>query len=93
MNSNKTETMIRTLLSEKGISTEHTFEIKSEGMFGNHFVPIEVVIEFILSLDRPTQEQIVKTLVMIDFKNGNVLHFLEYITKGMVQLQFSETNN
>jgi hypothetical protein len=88
---NNVEKTIRTMIIEKGISTEHTFEIKSESVFGGHFVPMEVLIEFISSLDKPTQEQILKTLIMIDFKNGNILHFLEYITKGMVQLQFSDT--
>ena len=81
---------LETFLTEKGISLNHTFEVKSEGVFGNHFVPMEVVIEFIETLSPSVQEQIRKTLVKIDFKNGNVLHFLEYISKGMVELQFSE---
>jgi len=81
---------LETLLTEKGISLNHTFEVKSEGVFGNHFVPMEVVIEFIETLSASVQEQIRKTLVKIDFKNGNVLHFLEFISKGMVELQFSE---
>lgn len=77
------------LLKEKGISLQHTFEIPSDSLFGNHFVPMEVVLEFIESLDNQTQSKIKETLVLIDFKNGNVLHYLEYITKGMVQLKFS----
>ncbi len=77
------------LLKEKGISLQHTFEIPSDSLFGNHFVPMEVVLEFIESLDNQTQSKIKETLVLIDFKNGNVLHYMEYITKGMVQLKFS----
>ena len=77
------------LLKEKGISLQHTFEIPSDSIFGNHFVPMEVVLEFIESLDNQTQSKIKETLVLIDFKNGNVLHYMEYITKGMVQLKFS----
>ena len=80
---------IETLLTEKGISLSHTFEIKSDSLFGNHIVPLEVVIEFIETLSPPVQDQIRKTLIRIDFKNGNVLDFLEYITKGMVELKFS----
>ena len=79
---------LQRLLSEKGISPNHTFIIKSDSIFGENFVPLEVVVEFIESLDPNTQIQIKKTLIEIDFKNGNVLHFLEYITKGMVELQF-----
>jgi len=77
------------LLKEKGISLQHTFEIPSDSLFGNHFVPMEVLLEFIESLDNQTQSKIKETLVLIDFKNGNVLHYMEYITKGMVQLKFS----
>ena len=80
---------LTTLLKEKGISLQHTFEIPSDSIFGNHFVPMEVVLEFIESLDNQTQSKIKETLVLIDFKNGNVLHYMEYITKGMVQLKFS----
>ena len=76
---------ITTLLTEKGISMEHIFEIKSDGVFGNNYVPLEVLIEFIESLDRRLQDQIRLKLIRIDFNNGNVLHFLEYLTKMMVQ--------
>jgi hypothetical protein len=81
---------LETLLTEKGISLNHTFEVKSDSIFGNNYVPMEVVIEFIENLSPSIQEQIKKTLIQIDFKNGNVLHFLEYITKGMVELQNTE---
>jgi hypothetical protein len=81
---------IETLLTEKGISLNHTFEVQSDGVFGNHYIPMEVVIEFIDTLPTPTQEQIRKTLMNIDFKNGNILHYFEYLTKGMVELQLTE---
>lgn len=79
---------IKTLLEEKGISLNHTFEVESDGVFGNQYVPMEVLIEFIDSLSPTIQGQIKNKLVMIDFKNGNVLHFLEYLSKGMVQVKF-----
>ena len=75
---------ITTLLTEKGISLEHTFEIKSDGVFGNHFVPLAVLLEFIENLDRKLQDQIRVKLIKIDFHSGNVLHFLEYLTKMMI---------
>jgi|GEM_PF-1827678 hypothetical protein len=76
---------ITTLLNEKGISLEHTFEIKSDGIFGNHCVPLPVLLEFIESLDRRLQDQIRLKLIRIDYNNGNVLHFLEYLTNMMIQ--------
>ena len=76
---------ITTLLTEKGISLEHIFEIKSDGVFGNHYVPLGVLMEFIESLDHRLQSQIRCKLIRIDFNNGNVLHFLEYLIKMMIQ--------
>jgi hypothetical protein len=87
-----TKTFLKTLLEGKGISEEHTFEIKSDGIYGNHHVPMEVVIEFIDSLELPLQYVIRRKLMRIDFKNGDILNFLQYITKGMVELQFSEND-
>jgi hypothetical protein len=81
---------IKTLLEEKGISLNHTFEIESDEVFGNHFIPMEVLIEFINNLSPIIQSQIKNKLVMIDFNNGNVLHFLEYLSKGMVQVKFQK---
>ena len=87
-----TKTLLRTLLKEKGVPEDYTFEIQSDGSFGNHYVPMEVVIEFIDSLEPPLQYVIQRKLRTIDFRNGDILHFLQYITKGMVELQFSEND-
>ncbi|MCW5520189.1 hypothetical protein J1N09_10095 [Aureitalea sp. L0-47] len=78
------------LLSEKGIPMDHSFLIPSDSPFGNHLIPMDVVIEFISCLDLETQLQIKWRLVKIDFNNGDILHFLEYLCKGMVQLKFPQ---
>lgn len=79
---------LNTLIAEKGISAQHLFTIQSDSVFGDHFVPLEVVIEFISALDKQTQLHIKWTLVKIDFQNGDILQYLEYICKGMVQVNF-----
>ena len=77
---------LHTLLTEKGISDEHIFTIKSDSIYGSHIVPLDVLIEFIENLDPITQGKIRETLVKIDFRNGSVLQYLEFLTKGMIQL-------
>ena len=77
---------LHTLLTEKGISDEHIFTIKSDSLYGNHIVPLDVLIEFIENLDPITQGKIRETLVKIDFRNGSILQYLEFLTKGMIQL-------
>lgn len=79
---------LKTLLYEKGISMDHSFLIPSDNIFGNHIVPLDVVVEFVSSLDLDTQLNIKWTLVKIDFNNGDILSYLEYICKGMVNLKF-----
>lgn len=81
---------IETLLEEKGISRNHTFEVKSDNPFGNHFIHMDVLIEFIESLSPPIQRVVKNKLVIIDFKNGDVLNFLEYLSRGIVDVQFKE---
>ena len=54
---------LHTLLTEKGISDEHIFTIKSDSLYGNHIVPLDVIIEFIENLDPITQGKIRETLV------------------------------
>ena len=82
------ERYLRTLLKEKGISEDYVFTIDKDDFWGHHIVQMEVVIEFISNLDPKTQNQIKETLVMIDFKNGDILHYLEFITSKMIDFQF-----
>jgi hypothetical protein len=75
-----------TLLEEKGIYEDHTFIIKSDNICGNHIVPIEIVKEFLYNLDPITQGKVRETLIKIDFRNGSIVQYLEFLTKGMIQL-------
>lgn len=72
---------IEQLLQEKGISKEREIEI--EGHIG---LTLENVVEFVENMPKVMQEKIKATLVQIDHKNGDVMHFFTYIAKGMVTL-------
>ncbi|MBK9300935.1 MAG: hypothetical protein IPN14_10075 [Bacteroidetes bacterium] len=80
---------LRRLLDEKGVSQDYVFTIDTDDYWGHHIIPMEVLIEFIDNMDPRTQTQIKQKLVLIDFKNGDVLHFLEFITRKMVEVQFN----
>lgn len=67
-----------TLISEKGIDLEETFEIE------NNTMPYGVVIEHIKIANKTEREAIKKVLVMIDFKNGDIKHFLRHIAQAIV---------
>jgi hypothetical protein len=50
-----------------------------------HYIDTNVVIENILSTTSTEQSQIATILRKIDFKNGDVNHFLKYLAHGMVK--------
>lgn len=74
---------MRTMIEEKGLLYE-IVELEHEDF--KHIIPVEVVIEFIEKSPENIRSKVNKTLSVIDFNNGNVLDFIEYLAKGMVQI-------
>ncbi|MDH5572531.1 MAG: hypothetical protein OEY89_12250 [Gammaproteobacteria bacterium] len=70
---------LTTLIEEKGKSVDD--EIKLDGHFG---LTYEMLIDYIDDA-KEYHGQIRKTIVQIDFKNGDVFHYLDYLAKGMVE--------
>ncbi len=68
----------RTLLNEKGISLETVLEVEGTD-WGVNFIPVEVVVEFMEGRDIATQKKMRDTLTKIDFANGDVMHFINYV--------------
>jgi hypothetical protein len=71
---------LTTLIEEKGGDLDH--EITIDGHYG---LTYRVLIDFIEQAAPETRQKIRKTLVMIDFKNGDVFHYLDYLAHGMAQ--------
>lgn len=70
-----------TLVSEKGLDTEHTFQ--KEGASGLNVIPLGCVIESIKSAPANEQAAIKNVLVKIDYKNGNVMHFFDHLAGAL----------
>ena len=70
------------LLTEKGITSGIENDMNVDGRIG---LTYEMVIDFVCSMDKATQQKIWNNFVMIDFKNGDVLHFWNYIVQGMLK--------
>lgn len=70
-----------TFISEKNIDTEKEFEI--EGDNGLNIIPVGCVIETIKATCKTEQKQIKETIVKIDFMNGDVYHFFNYLAQAM----------
>ena len=69
---------LATLIEEKGRSVDDTINL--DGHFG---LTYQILIDFIQD-QTSYHKQIKDTLVMIDFKNGDVFHYLDHLAAGMV---------
>lgn len=72
---------LETLLEEKNINLETSLEVR--GQSGINFMSIENVVDAIVAAPRSEQTKIKNILVQIDFKNGDVLHFIKHLAKAL----------
>jgi len=70
---------LTTLIEEKGKSIET--EINLNGHFG---LTYEMLIDYIQEA-KQYHNEIKTTLVKIDFLNGDVFHYLDYLANGMIK--------
>jgi len=69
------------LLEEKNISSE-TNLLENEGNFG---LTIQMLIDFIYSMPVNIRKQVENTFRKIDFMNGDVMNYINFLAKGMVK--------
>lgn len=74
---------VKTLIEEKGLDLEHTFEV--EGDSGMNFIPLSVVVEHIAIAPKHEQSKIRNILTQIDFKNGDVMHFFNHLAGAIAR--------
>lgn len=70
----KHEQWIKTLFKEKGIKLDTKLECDHT---------ILTVLDYCALMDNASQDEVKNKLVQIDFKNGDVLHFMNYLARGM----------
>jgi len=69
------------LLEEKNISSE-TNLLENEGNLG---LTIQMLIDFIYSMPANIRKQVENTFRKIDFMNGDVMNYINFLAKGMVK--------
>ncbi len=76
-----TRNYLTNLIEEKAnISMDTVIEVEGKE-WGLNIIPLETIVETICNMDTATQKKCVSNLTMIDFKNGDVMHFFTYIAK------------
>lgn len=73
-------TYLTALISEKGRSVDAALPLE-----GHINLSYRNLIEFIDQVTPAIQKQVRDTLVMIDFKNGDVFHYLDFLVQGMIK--------
>jgi len=75
---------IDTLVSEKGLDTEHVFEVEGKH-WGLNSIPLGVVVEHMKIATSREQNQIKDVIVKIDFANGDVMHFFNHLAGAIAK--------
>lgn len=74
---------IDTYINEKGIDTEYNLHV--EGPSGLNVMPVGIVIDAMKQAPTSEQRQIKRTLVAIDFANGDALHYVRHLAQAIAQ--------
>ena len=72
-----------TFIDEKNINKHDTFEINKNGTL--NIISYGSIINHIKITSKQEQEQIKKTIVKIDFFNGDVLHFFRHLGQALAK--------
>jgi hypothetical protein len=76
------DTWLDTFVEEKGLDTEQMLVVEGPAWGDNH-IPVGCVIELMKQAAPDEQRDIKNTIVQIDFRNGDVLHFFKHLAKAV----------
>lgn len=74
------KTMLETMIEGKGIDIDKDLNIE-----GQINLTTRTVLEFIYQMPTDIQKKVAKTFIQIDFKNGDIMHYIEYLANGMAK--------
>ena len=74
---------IDTFIDEKGIDRENTVNVN--GPSGLNIIPIGTVIDAMKQAPANHRDQMKKTLILIDFKNGRPLHYIAHLAQALAK--------
>ncbi len=73
-----------TFIDEKGLSLEEVIEVQGP-VWGLNIMPLEVVINAVKAAPEGEQRKIHKILVLIDFRNDDVMPFFRTLASALAQ--------
>lgn len=73
-------------IEEKELNLDHEFVFTKEG--NTHFMSLEFLVELMFKAPKHEQEQIKNKIVYIDFKNGDVMHFFNFLAGAYIKTNY-----
>jgi len=80
---NEFQIWLKTFIEEKRIDLVQCLTV--EGPSGANLMPVQAVVDAIESTGDVEQAQIKETLIIIDFKNGDPLHYIRHLAQAIAQ--------
>jgi len=80
---NKFNDWLNIFIEEKNINTHDTFEINKNDTF--NIISYGSIIEHMKATTKQEQQKIKDIIIMIDFKNGDVLHFFRHLGQAIAK--------
>lgn len=72
---------LNTFISEKNINRSQHLEV--EGEWGTNIIPLDALLEAICNAPKHERDQIKKTIIFLDFKNADVLHYFRHLAQAI----------
>ena len=76
------KTYLKNFFEEKGIDLDEYFTVEGPE-WGENIMPYQVVVDAIFTTSEKEQDAIADTLRRIDFKNGDVRHYLRHLAQAL----------
>jgi hypothetical protein len=75
---------LNTFIEEKGLNTDHVFEVEGP-VYGMNFIPLEALVEVIKGAPKHEQEGIKTMIVRLDFANAKIMPYFEHLAKAIAK--------
>ena len=75
-------TWLNTFIDEKQINREQVLEVKGP-VYGMNYIPVQCVLDLILTTAKEEQRAIKDMMVKIDFVNGDIVHYLKHLAQAI----------
>lgn len=77
---------LTTFIEEKGLDLDHEFTYTHRDM--THFITLGFLVEVMVIAPANEQKQIKDKIVYIDFKNGDVMHFFNFLAEAYIKMNY-----